>query len=323
MEKQEDMSLKKARSYRKVLSTGFQLYTENFRRLFKASWLTALCFALCCGAFGTLLNIKLPELSIVAIQQLSNYNGIFLEVYMLSFVEILVLALLSLAALSIASATIVNKLKEHKETGAITLPLSWLKPSPQMMLRTLKGVFLTVVFVVLPVLLFIGLMIIANTWSPNFIIRHLITTSALFVIFMTICLLIELPLLYVLMKYLMEAPCGYLKTLKKNFGRGMRYWGGLFLVFFVSTLLVIITAAIVMLPAHILSFANQQAHLGVLMGDPLGMPSYVLPLTFLTVTLCSFIQFYICQVTLVHNYYIYGAIEAKEDERELNKKNIQ
>ncbi len=323
MEKQIDMTLQKPRSYRNVLSTGFRLYTENFRRLFKASWLTAVCFALCCGALGTLLNVKLPELSLVAINQLTNYNGIFLEAYMLSFVQILILTLLVFAVLCLASATILNKLKEHQQTNAITLPLSWIKVSPKMMLRTLKGGFLTLLFLVIPLILFIGLMIVVNTSSPNFIIHHLIATTGAFVVFMMIALMLELPLMYVLMKYLMEEPCSYMKTLKKYFGRGMHYWGVLFLVFFVSGMLVLIAAAIIMLPAHILSFANQQAHLGVLMGDPLGMPSYILPLTFVTASLCSFIQFYICQVTLVHNYYIYGAIEAKEEEREQNKKQIQ
>jgi hypothetical protein len=38
-------------------------------------------------------------------------------------------------------------------------------------------------------------------------------------------------------------------------------------------------------------------------------------LTFATFTLCSFIQFYVCQVTLMHNYYIYGSIDTKEEER--------
>jgi len=323
MEKQQDMSLLKARSYRNVLSTGFRLYMENFRRLFKASWLIALCYALCCGAFGTLLNIKLPEMSIAAIHQLTNYQGIFLEAYMVPFIELMALALLAIAAFSIASATILNKLKEHQQTNVITLPGSWIKPSPLMMVRTLKGVFLTLAIMLIPVLLFIGITVIIHKSSPSFIMQHLVTSTVATIIYTLFFLLFELPLMYVLMKYLMEAPCSYGKTLTQHFGRGMHYWGTLFLVFFVSTLIIIIAAIIVMLPSHILSIANQQAHLGVLMGDPLGMPSYILPLTFVTATLCSFIQFYICQVTLMHQYYIYGTIEAKEEEREQNKKVIQ
>jgi len=326
MEKQHDMTLLKARSYRNVLSTGFRLYTENFRRLFKASWLMALLYALCCGAVGTLINMKLPEITIAFLQQIAYYQGQLMETaqhYAVSFIEILVLSLLALAALSIGSATILNKLKEHQETGNITMPQSWFKVSPKMMIRTLKGVFLTLLVCLLPMVLMVAMMGFVRMVAPNFLGQHLVSTIVGFIIYAGLVMLMELPLLYVLMKYLMEEPRNYLKTMGKSYGKGLRYWGSLFLVFFVSILLVQLASLVIMLPSHILNFANQQAHLGVLMGDPLGMPSYILPLTFGTATLASFIQFYICQITLVHNYYIYGAIETKEQEREQNKLNIQ
>jgi len=325
MEKQQDMSLMKARSYRNVLSTGFKLYTENFRRLFKASWLMALLYALCCGAIATLLNQDLPEITIVLLQQIAYNQGHLMETiqhYGLSFTEIIFMSLLALSALSLGSATILNKLKEHQETGVISIPLSWVKPSPRMMVRTLKGVFMTLLIALLPLLLFIILIAMVKAASPNFIGQHLITTVTGFGMLTVFFLLLELPLLYVLMKYLMEAPRNYWKTLGATYGTGIRYWGGLFLVFFVSILLVQLASLVIMLPSHILNFANQQAHLGTLMGDPLGMPSYILLLTFATATLASFIQFYICQVTLVHNYFVYGSIETKEQEHEQNKKKM-
>ena len=121
----------------------------------------------------------------------------------------------------------------------------------------------------------------------------------------------------------MEAPCSYWRTLSNSFSRGMRHWGSLFVVFFVSILLVQIVAVIIMLPAHILTLANQQAQMGLLIGDPLGMPSYMTYMTFATFMLCCFIEFYVSQVMLVHNYYIYGAIESKEQENEQQKLDIQ
>ena len=81
-------------------------------------------------------------------------------------------------------------------------------------------------------------------------------------------------------------------------------------------LLVALISIIVMTPAFILSIANVQAHQGLLMGDALGMPSYILPLTFGTLMLTHFIEFYVVLIVLVHFYYIYGSIEAKETERE-------
>ena len=78
-----------------------------------------------------------------------------------------------------------------------------------------------------------------------------------------------------------------------------------------------------MLPAHILFLANYRAQMGVLIGDPLGMPSYMLPMTFITFVLCSFLYFYICLPMLFNGYFAYGTIEAKELEHEQQKLNIQ
>ena len=318
MDRQKDTTLLKARSYRSVLAAGFRLYTENFRRLFKASWQMALLYALSCGAAGTLAAIKLPELSQALIQQMTVYQGVFIETvqqYALTLLGFLALALLSVATLALASAPILSKLKEHKDTGAITTPPHWLTASPHLMGRSLKGIFLTLLVIMIPFCLFAGAMAAANAVSEQFVVRHLVTTIATFALFTIAVLLLALPLYYVLMKYLMEAPCGYWRTLGRSYGRGLRHWGMLFLVFFVSGLLVMLASMIVMTPSNILSFANQQAHLGQLLGDPLGMPSYMTTLTFVTLTLCSFIQFYISQVMLVHNYYIYGSIETKDKEQ--------
>ena len=326
MEKQHDLTLMKPRSYRSVLIAGFRLYTENFRRLFKASWQMALLYAIACGVFGTLSVIKLPEIAVAIIQQMTTYHGILPESlvqYLITFGEILGLFIVAIATLALASATILNKLKEHKDTGIITIPPHWLSASPKLMGRSVKGIFLTLLVMLIPIMLMTLAIAGAEAFSPQFIANHIITLVATFCIGLLIIFLLSLPLFYVLMKYLMEAPCGYWRTLSNSFSRGMRHWGSLFVVFFVSILLVQIVAVIIMLPAHILTLANQQAQMGLLIGDPLGMPSYMTYMTFATFMLCCFIEFYVSQVMLVHNYYIYGAIESKEQENEQQKLDIQ
>lgn len=326
MEKNQDLTLMKPRSYRSVLADGYRLYNENFRKLFKASWILAIVYALCCGAFGTLTAIKVPELTLALMQQLSSIQGFFAETaktYALTIAGIIGLLLLAIAAMSMASATILNKLKEHKDTGTISTPPYWLTTSPAMMGRSLKGVFLTILVLIIPMLLFIGMVAITESVKPQALIGHLTTFIVALCIVCIIIVILVQPLMYVLMKYVMEAPCKYWKTLSANFGCGMRHWGSLFLVFFLSMLLVQLIGLVIMLPSHILSYANQQAHMGLLIGDPLGMPSYMSTLTFATFTLCSFIEFYVSQVILVHNYYIYGSIDTKEQEREQQKQNIK
>ena len=284
MKKQEDMALRKARSYRSVLTTGLRLYTENFRRLFKASWQMALLYALSAGALGTLATIKIPEITLTLTQQLATYQGVFqetLQQYWLILLELLGLMLLAIVIMALADAPILSKLKEHKETGTISTPPHWLTASPHLMGRTLKGTLFTLPFCIVLLPLFPLL----------------------------------LPFSYVVMKYVMDERQKYWSSLWHEYCQGMRYWGFLFLVFFVSLLLVVLASFVITLPANILQLANQAALTGQLTGDPLGMPSYMTSLTFITFTFCNFICFYVYQVTLVHNYYIYGSIETKEHEK--------
>ena len=292
MDQQDKIILQKVRSYRGILSAGMRLYISAFRSFFKASWLTALIYALVNAALGTLTAIKVPELMVVILQQLQRYNGIFaesLQPYLVALAECIVLIVAVIIVSALAHSTIYALLKEHSETGDISVPVSWWKPSTRMMGRTLKGVFLTLL-VCIP-----------------------------------LCIVIPfaLPMWYVMTKYIMDPSAGYWTTLKKGYGRGMGHWGSLFLVFFLTILFILLAGMIVMLPAHILFLANYRAQMGVLIGDPLGMPSYMMPMTFITFVLCSFLYFYLCLPMLINGYYAYGAIEAKELEHEQQKLDIQ
>lgn len=309
----------KARSYRGVLMAGFQLYTGNFRRLFKGSWQMALLYAACSGLLATLTAIKLPEITAALVMQYEVYQTVSLQLlrhYTITVLEAAGLSLLAIAAMSLASATILALLRSHRNTGVVPTPPHWLTASPALMGRTLKGVFFTLLILLLPLLGFVGLAALAETVSPQFVAHHIMTVTATFGICTALALALSLPLMHVLMKYLMEPAQGYWPTLRHNYGRALRHWGSLLLVFFLSLLLVSLASMVIMTPSLVLNLANQQAHAGLLIGDPLGMPSYILPLTFATAMLCNFIQFYISQATLVHNYYSYGSIETQKNERE-------
>ena len=69
------------------------------------------------------------------------------------------------------------------------------------------------------------------------------------------------------------------------------------------------------LPAQVLSLANLQAEVGVLNGDPLGMPGYMGWLTAVVFTIAGFFQAYIHLSMLFPTYYMYGSIETQEEER--------
>jgi hypothetical protein len=52
----------------------------------------------------------------------------------------------------------------------------------------------------------------------------------------------------------------------------------------------LLTTIVTILPAVILSLANTQAHIGEILGDPLGLPSYMLVMTLLVLFLSGAIQ---------------------------------
>lgn len=326
MEKRQDDMIMKARSYRSILTVGMRLYTGSFRKLFKASWQMVLLFAVTGGALGTLSATRLPDLTTQLVQQYASYGGMFFETIR-EFGKIILFAIalliIWLATMTLAQATVLAKLKEHKETGIITMPPYWHSANSLLMARTMKGFFATIVPILLPFFLFFVFLWIADMLSPQFILKHIKTVTWTFCIYGGAIIFLSLPLSYVLMKYIMESPCGYWRTLVNNYNRGLRHWGMLFLVYLVSSLIIELVSLVIGLPTHILSFANQQAHTGVMIGDPLGMPSYITWLTFITYTLCMILDFYVSLPLLIHNYYAYGSIETQEKERQQQLNEIE
>jgi hypothetical protein len=194
------------------------------------------------------------------------------------------------------------------------MPQSWLKPSLQLVWRTVKGVLLTALVVLLPAILAGLLMVALEKMMPEAAANHATTMTGAAMLLAIIIILMELPMAYVLMKYVMEPANGFWKTLRPAYSRGLHHWAQIFTVLFISTLITTIIIAVMMLPAHILYIANEQAHAGLLIGDELGMPSYITPLTFFTFTLCSLLAFYVGLLNIIHTYYLYGNIEYRSQE---------
>ena len=99
----------------------------------------------------------------------------------------------------------------------------------------------------------------------------------------------------------------------------MKHFGFVFIVLLVSGIVVFVAEYILALPAFLLSMANTQANLGVLNGDPLGMPSHITYVSAVVFFIAGFIQVYIRMSVLFTSYYMYGSIETQEEERRLYK----
>ena len=102
-----------------------------------------------------------------------------------------------------------------------------------------------------------------------------------------------------------------------------RHWLLTIGILLVGLVVVVPICLFACLPAIILTVAAIQAHIGTLMGDPFGMPTYIDCLAAGTWFLAAFLQVYILMSLLFVGYYAYGSAETQKKEREQQKLNIQ
>ena len=314
-----EYALLKNRSYRGVISAGFGLYFSHFRLFFKASWLMALVFAVVFTALEMLLAVRLPAITATILKlELVQRVGLSAEVaqqYLMTIGGILILALLYVVAKALTTATVLSKLKEHHDTNTMTIPKRWLSVSPRLMGRTLKGFVFTILVMLIPAIIVGGLFSVLM----RFVALAPYTLMASVSLVSLVLVLLYLPLLYVFMKYVMSASGSYFAMLRKVYATGLGHWGHIFTTWLISGMMIGVLAIVCCLPTIILAQAHFASQEGFLNGDPLGMPSYITPLSVGTFFLTGFMLVYLCMPMLMTVYYMYGSIESYENEKEKTK----
>lgn len=305
----------KNRSYRGVISAGFGLYFSHFRLFFKASWLMALLFAIVFAALEMLFAVQLPAITATIMKQvLVQQAPVAVETaqqYLITIGGISVVLLLYVVIEAMTYGTVVNKLKEHLDTNAMTMPKGWFYICRRYMGRTLKGYLFTLIVILIPALLLSAgvLALMKYVGIASF------TLMTLVVIMSLLLTALYLPLAFVFMKYVMNPGQRYFSLLTNAYATGMRHWGAIFTVGLIGGLLIGIALGICLLPANILSQAHFAAQEGFLNGDPMGMPAYINTLSVITYFLTGFVLIYLCMPMLTIAYYMYGSIETYEQEK--------
>jgi hypothetical protein len=288
MEKDKDGILQKDRSGRACISAGYRLYMSNFKRIFRYSWVAALIFAIVTSISGTMLILR-PRLALCSL-------------LMMIFVEAL------FASYGFAV------LKQHQQTGVINYSPKWFNLDVHIFVRTLKAWLNLLVIYIVVTGLVAGITILSASYLP------LYTAIGLTGLVGLLAFIFLLPLAYTNTRYVLTDGISYWQNLSERYGIGLRRWGFIFLVVFVTILFMSVISLLTSLPALILSIANQTATMGYITGDPLGMPSYIGWLAAVVFLLIGFIQAYVMLSFLFPIYYMYGAIDAHEKERkEFNK----
>jgi len=283
MEKDKEDLLLKDRSSRACISAGYRLYLSNFKRIFRASWLAALLFAIVTSAGGTLMILR-PQWTLIALPLTIILDALF-------------------------AAYGFSVLKQHQETGAIGWTVHWYSLDTHIFVRTLKAWLCMLIISVVLICAVGAVSVLAVNYLSTYTALGTLAVIALLVFFLM------LPFTYTNIRYILKDGTNYWSNLFGYYGRGMRRWGFIFLVVFMTTLIGWVCSLFTSLPAIILSLAGHEANIGFLYGDPYNLPSYIGWLSALVFLLIGFIQAYIMLSFLFPFYYMYGSIEAHEKEK--------
>ena len=284
MEKEKDDILLKVRSSRGCISAGYRLYTGHFKHIFRYSWLAALIYAVFCSVGGAMM-IMMPRLIPIT-----------------AAVLIIVECLFASYGFSV--------LKQHQTFGNILRPAKWFSLDTHIFVRTIKCWLCLFVIYLIASIIIVGIGFAAFKFLSLYTAIGAAALGALVIM----CLL--LPLTYITMRYILNDGIGFWKQLKIGYGVGMRRWGFIFIVVLVAVIVELLLLMLLSLPAIILSIANTQSMFGVAMGDPYALPSYMPALAAGTFLIIGFLQAYVMLSVLFPIYYMYGSIDAQEQEKQ-------
>lgn len=298
--------LLKLRSARSTVAAGFALYTDNFRRLFRYTWLPALLCALVSAcynyAFIQILPQYLQALSAPGAPALaSQLSPASLTLMGISFANLLI----SLVFYSY----VFSVLHRHRVEHAIPYPTRWYSlPDRRALLRTVVSAVVWVVVYFVISCVTVGLLV----WGT---LQSSITIMVLALLVFFVLQALILPLVYPHMRYLTTDHLPLFSILWKGWLQGFRHWGYIFAVLFVTMIVTGFALMLTTFPAVVMVLANTKAQVGWIEGDALGLPSYIGPLSLAIFFLSGFIQCYIVLLMHFPAYYMAGSIEKQEQER--------
>ena len=311
MEKDNRDTLVKSRSARAVIADGYGLYAGSFKHVFKRSWAEAVAYAAAYALLGIVsldVTPRLAALTIAAESGAVDARSALTTWMALTGRQTVCLLLFVLAAIAIAACGFAA-LREHKATGRIG-DSKWLPTFDRHTgWRTLKGICCAGVLTAVVFAIAVAASLVAAKFlSP-------MASSVLLLILMMVACVVALPIVYVLTDYVLNDGKAFWRNLTTSYQTGIRHWGFIFVVQLMANLVLMIATFFTSLPASILTLANVQANLGVLNGDPLGMPDGIMWLTAAVFVVAGFVQAYVHLSVLFPTYFMYGSIEASTIEK--------
>ena len=309
-------TLFKSRSTGNIIKSGYKLYTENFRSIFKASWHTAVLYSIACAILGTLSFTSLPLLTGLVPATNGPSESIMPAIELIiTFAAIIIMLIAGGLFETAFYSRGISLLVHHSATNTIPVPKGWFTFDMNTAWRTLKAVLSCLAIAIVPATAFgcfwkfrLSMMLI----EPS---AHVLTLALAFT---SVCIvaIILLPLAPISMKYVLNAGTRFWPLLAREYTVYLRrYTGKIIGVGFVCAIIITVVEHVTALPASVITMANIQAYIGMANGDPLGMPDYITALTAGTFFIAGFMKAYVRMSIVFVTYYLYGAIETDENGR--------
>ncbi len=317
MDQNTDLSiLFRVRTSSAVIRKGYQLYVANFRRLFGSSWVAALAYAIVVALTMSFYISQMPPLVVATLA-----GGTSPELQGQMALTGLLVSLAGLVLLVVASVLMsydVSAFGEHQASGTISGAERWYgRLDRKALWPTLRLTGWWVLVAMLASLIMAAAVLLATRHLGHIAGMALIGTTAL------VMAAAVLPMTYTSMKYLLTPKASFPRLLLTTYSIGLRHWGAIFIVTLVTVITAYVCTLLTELPALILYLANLQSLMGVMQGDPAGMPGYMAWMNIFVFAIAGFIQAYINLSALFPLYYLYGSIEAEENERNQHKNTIE
>lgn len=310
-------SLMTNRSYNSCIAAGYKLYISNFTKFFKALWCWGILYAIAVSALGTISSIYLPRILLMP----TFYNDIPLhqnpDFIILCLVIPTLIVIGGLFEITFYSCG-VSLLHQHKENNKIEKPKNFFYFNKQAAWQTLKACFF---YMIIALVITIPFITIHYFFLKNMLISpkdHILSVSIIGVAIIII-VLAAIPFNFTCIKYLLEPKNTFWRMIPRDYNTALHNYSYVFIVSIITAIVVFIVNGFVSLPATIISQANYIANRGLIQGDPLGMPGYIMTLTAITFFICGFLQAFVRLTCLFPAYYMYGALEIQEKERQHNK----
>lgn len=311
-------NLMKSRSIGACIKSGYTLYIDNFKSIFKTSWSAALLYSIVCSIIGTIGVIRMPAVVVKILTDITH-TTLNLDSYYGLVAIMFALVIFGGIVETVFYSYGMSLLRTHGSTDAIITPKKLFFFDKHTAWRTIKATASCLLISALPTIIFV----LFFHYRLRFVLAepgsHIPTLSVTAIIIIAIVLLM-LPLCFIFMKYIIRDETRFWSLLAKEYIPGLQHLPLILAIMFVNIVVIAFACYVIQQPAVILFIANTQANFGTLYGDSLGMPGYIVPMTAFVFLLAGFIQAYIRMSALFTLYYMYGSIETQKTEREQYRK---